>query len=359
MSALRVAIDATPLVVPIGGTARYVVELVAALGAQFPNDEFHLISDQTSWTLPDRLSRLANVVREPPRWRGLWGSWWTTGLPWELRRRGVDVFHGTDFSVPYLPLAPSVMMIHDLSPWKRAPIRPLGSDRVRHRTPCLLKIATHILTPTEAVRAELAATFAVSLNRITAVPLAAFDPGIQAARDQPKVTAPYILYIGALDARKNVQTLIAAWRRARANVNDLSLVLAVPPRGEAPPNEPGLHRFAGLSDAEVTQLLSGAVAFVYPSLYEGFGLPVIEAMRAGIPVITSPDPAITEVASGAAVQVDVTSAETIAQAILSVVTSSETQGRLGNAGKRRAAEFSWRRTARRTRDVYAETIERF
>ncbi len=359
MSALRVAIDATPLVVPLGGTARYVVELVAALSAQFPNDEFHLISDQASWTLPERLGRLANVIREPPQWRGLWGSWWTTGLPWELHRRGIDLFHGTDFSVPYVPLTPSVMMIHDLSPWKQPPIRPLGSERVRHRTPYLLRIATHIVTPTQAIRAELAATFAVSLNRITAVPLAAFDPGDHTTADEPRVTPPYILYIGALDARKNVQTLVAAWRRARAHVNDLSLVLAVPPRGEAPPDEPGLHRFAGLTDAEVTQLLSGAMAFVYPSLYEGFGLPVLEAMRTGVPVITSNDPAITEVAGGAAVQVDVTSAETLAQAILSVVTSSVAQGRLGNEGKKRAAEFSWRRTAQRTRDVYAETIERF
>lgn len=344
---------------PIGGTARYVVELVAALGAQFPNDEFHLISDQTSWTMPERLGRLANVVREPPQCRGLWGSWWTTGLPWELRRRSIDLFHGTDFSVPYIPLTPSVMMIHDLSPWKLPPIRPLGSERVRHRTPYLLRIATHIVTPTEAIRAELAATFAVSLNRITAVPLAAFDPGGHEASDPPTVPAPYILYIGALDARKNIQTLVAAWRRARAHIKNLSLVLAVPPRGEAPPDEPGLHQFAGLSDAEVTQLLSGAVAFVYPSLYEGFGLPVLEAMRTGIPVITSNDPAITEVAGGAAVQVDVSSAEILARAILSVVTSSETQGRLGNEGKKRAAEFSWRRTAQRTRDVYAETIERF
>ena len=357
---MRVAIDATPLVVPIGGTARYVVELVAALSVQFPNDEFHLISDQTNWTLPQRLDCLENVVSRPPQWRGLRGSWWTTGLPWELHRRGIDLFHGTDFSVPYLPLTPSVMMIHDLSPWKKPPIRPLGSDRVRRRTPYLLRIATHFLTHTEAVRAEVAATFAVSLNRITAVPLAAFDPtSTLVAPDQPKVAAPYILYIGALDARKNVPALVTAWRRARASMSDLSLVLAVPPRGEAPPDEPGLHRFTGLSDAEVTQLLSRAAAFVYPSVYEGFGLPVIEAMRAGIPVITSHDPAITEVAGGAALQVDVNSAESLAQAIISVVTSSEAQGKLGNRGKRRAVEFSWRRTAQRTRDVYAETIERF
>ena len=356
---MRVAIDATPLVVPIGGTARYVVELVAALSVQFPNDEFHLISDQTNWTLPQRLDGLENVVRRPPQWRGLRGSWWTTGLPWELHRRGIDLFHGTDFSVPYVPLTPSVMMIHDLSPWKGASIRPLGSDRVRRRTPYLLRIATHLLTHTEAVRSELAATFAVSLHRITAVPLAAFEPSDHEASDGPRVASPYILYVGALDARKNVHTLVSAWRRARARVNNLSLVLAVPPRGEAPPDEPGLHQFRGLSDAEVTQLLSRAAAFVYPSLYEGFGLPVLEAMRAGIPVITSHDPAITEVAGGAALQVDVDSAESLAPAITSVVTSSRVQGTLGNRGKRRAVEFSWRRTAQRTRDVYAETIERF
>ena len=342
------------------------MELVRSLASEFPNDEFHLVSDQLTWTLPERLQGFANVVVRSPRWRGIAGAWWSSGLPCELLRRRIDVFHGTDFSVPYVPAVPSVMMVHDLSPWKKDLIRPRGSDRVRIRTPYLLRIATRIVTPTEAIRRELSKTFGVPKRRIIAVPLAAFTThGAPSAEprlgDRPIVPAPYLLYVGAREPRKNIAGLVQSWRLLTRERAGVSLAL-IGPRGswdEEMTPEHGLHVFVPLPDADLSRLLSGATAFVYPSLYEGFGLPVLEAMKAGVPVITSLDPAITEVAGGAAVQVDVTSPEALSQAILSVVASRESQDRLRKQGRQRASAFSWRRTARRTRDVYSEAISRF
>lgn len=319
-----------------------------------------------SWALPDRLRGFSNVVAQPPRWRGLRGSWWLSGLALELERRQIDVFHGTDFSVPYIPLIPSVMMVHDLSPWRRDPLRPAGSGRVRERAPYLMRIATRILTPTEAVRNELATTFGIPRRRITAIPLAAFEaddepqaePG---PSDETAVPAPYLLYVGTREARKNIPLLVQSWRNARRTNPAVALVI-VGPGGEGDQRmkpEDGLYVFGPLADADVGRLLSGAAAFVYPSLYEGFGLPVLEAMKAGVPVITSLDPAITEVAGGAALQVDVTSPEALSQAISCVVASSELQLRLRDQGRQRAAAFSWGRTARQTRDIYREAISRF
>jgi len=363
---LRVAIDAAPLITPVGGTRRYVVELTRALAQQFPGDELHLLSDQMSWALPERLRGFSNVVAEPPRWRGLRGSWWLSGLPLELKRRRIDVFHGTDFAVPYVPLIPSVMMVHDLSPWKRDPLRPAGSGRVRERAPYLMRIATRILTPTEAIREELATTFGIPRRRITAIHLAAFDaddepPADPGQHDETAVPAPYLLYVGARQARKNIPVLMQSWHSVRRTNPAVSLVIVGPAGGgdERMQREDGLYIFDPLPDTVVSRLLSGAAAFVYPSLYEGFGLPVLEAMKAGVPVITSLDPAITEVAGGAALQVDVTSPEALSQAILCVVASFELQLRLRDQGRQRASAFSWRRTALQTRDVYSEAIRRF
>ncbi len=365
---MRVALDATPLTVPFGGTRRYVIELVRALAQQFPGDEYHLVTDPASWTWPEELRGFPNVyVRRPP-WGGLAGLWWLSGLPWELQRLGVDVFHGTDFSVPYLPLIPSVMSFHDLSPWKAGALRPPGSERVRTRAPYVLRLATLILTHTEAIRDELAGTFSVPRSRVRVANLAPFETQGRSGSDSGTVSLgasapprPYLLFVGAREKRKNIGRLIESWRKARQRLPGLSLVLVGAPGEEdaAISPEAGLHVQGQLADGQMMSLLSGAAALVYPSLYEGFGLPVLEAMKAGVPVITSRDPAISEVASGAAVQVDVTSTDALSRAILRVATSSESQLKLREQGIRRASAFSWRRTAQRTRDVYREAIGRF
>ena len=133
---MRVAVDATPLGLTSGGLARYTSELVAALAAQFPEDEYRLVSEAGA----------AN---------GLERRWWLWGVRREMERLGAEIFHGTNFAVPYLPSGPSVMSLHDLSPsmdraWHHA------ADRVRRRTPLLIRlgIATMIVTDSEAVRRQ-------------------------------------------------------------------------------------------------------------------------------------------------------------------------------------------------------------
>jgi glycosyltransferase involved in cell wall biosynthesis len=114
-----------------------------------------------------------------------------------------------------------------------------------------------------------------------------------------------------------------------------------------------------MADQELRTLLSGAVAFVYPSLYEGFGLPVLEAMQTGAPVVTSRDAAISEVAGDAALQVDVSRADSLAQAIAEVAGNSRLQADLKAKGIQRSTQFRWRATALLTRQTYVEAIRRF
>ncbi len=382
---MRIALDATPLTVPSGGTRRYVVELTRALAAQFPNDEFHLLSDQTSWERPAEFRNFSNIVTAAPSWRGFRGMWWSSGLAWESRRRGIEIFHGTDFSIPYLPLRPSVMMFHDLSPWKRGPARARDAGRVRSRTPYLLRMATMILTPTEAIRRELSRAFGVNPARIRAVPLAAassFSAASQVAPDpstketwgtgetgdtketsggSPQIPKPYLLSVGTREPRKNIARLIEAWRIVKRSRPSLGLVLAGAAGADDAPyrQEPGLHVLGRLADIEIRDLLNRTAAFVYPSLYEGFGLPVVEAMQAGAAVITSRDPALVEVSASAAMHADATCTRALARVIGQVLDSEILRNRLREQGKRRALRFSWRATARRTRATYVEAIRRF
>ena len=277
------------------------------------------------------------------------------GLDHEMDRLGCDLFHGTNFEVPYLARRPSVLTLHDLSPWMNNGWHH-GADRVRRRTPLLigLGIATMILTVSEAVRQQAIEHFDIAPSRIVTVPLAAsenFRPIAAPARHQ------YFLFAGTLEPRKNISALVETWRALRREW-DVDLILAGRRRDDFADLTPeaGLHVAGEVSDGELATLYSGAIAFVYPSLYEGFGLPVLEAMQCGACVITSRDPAIAEVAGGAAIRCDPVELHT---AMRSVMANPKWAQEWRRRALQRASEFSWARTARRTREVYDEAQRRF
>ena len=350
---VRVALDGTPLTVSSGGTRRYTVELVRALAEAFPEDVFRLMSDrQFEAPLNSEPRALASDF-------GLDRYWWLFGLSRQLRRERIDVFHGTNFEVPLLPLRPSVLTVLDLSPWKNAAWHH-AADRVRRRTPLLihLRIPTIILTISEAIRKEAIDFFRLPPRAIVAVPLAAAN-SMRPVETRAGIE-PYFLYAGTLEPRKNIPTLVEAWRLVK-KVHPARLVLAGRMRADfvEPAPEPGLEFLGEVPDSDLPRLYSECVACVYPSLYEGFGLPVLEAMQCGAPVLTSRDAAITEVAGGAALQMDARDVQSWKESMLAVIQNHDLSGRLRTQSLRRAHEFSWERTARLTHDVYEEALRRF
>lgn len=339
---MRVALDATPLTLSSGGLTRYTRELSEALIAQYPEDEYLLLSDQLPGRARNALDR----------------RWWLWGLQREMERRRCDLFHGTNFAVPYLARRPSVLTLHDLSPWMNREWHHAAA-RVRRRTPLLIRlgIATMIITPTETVRAAAMAMFSIHSGRIVSIPEAASAH----FRPVPSVRArPYFLFVGTLEPRKNLPLLISAWRAVKERY-PVDLIVAGRRRADfpAPAAEPGLCLPGEIPESELPALYSGALAFVYPSLYEGFGLPVLEAMQCGAPVITSRDAALTEVAGGAALQVDSSAAGAWTEALRMAASCPERMLELREKSLRRAQDFSWAETARRTREVYAEARRRF
>ncbi len=350
---MTIALDATPLTQTVGGLARYTSQLVVALAHEFPHDQFILVSDQP-FELPCSAPNLQAGKRPDNIWER---RWWTYGLQRELKRLSAEIFHGVNFAVPFPATLPAVMTIHDLSPWITAPwvtgAWRARTTRVRKRVPWMIRTgaARHIVTPSEAIRTEVIHFFRMDPSRVTAIPLAAaphFRPHPPAAR------RPYFLYAGMFEPRKNVAQIIDAWESLRERF-DVDLVLAGPHREELPPHRPGLTPSRGVvSENELAALYSGAIALVYPSLYEGFGLPVLEAMQCGTPVIISTDPALAETAGDAGMQAS--GIQVLAEAMQSLLENQSLRAEMRSCSLGRAAQFTWERTARATHDVYRSML---
>src|SRR5579872_903048 len=311
-SLVTIALDATPLTVSTGGVARYTLELARALAQRFPAEECWLLSDQP-FTMPE--GSPPNLRKGDPPRNAIGRQWWLWGLQQEMMRRRVDVFHGTDFSVPYLPWRPSVMTLHDFSPWLNRAWQPRAS-RIRRRTPLLLRtgLATMVITPSEAVRRAAIERFRLASDRVVAVPLAASEHFRPIACGRAE--RPYFLFVGTLEPRKNLTRLIESWREVR-KTHDVDLVIAGRTRADFAPiePEPGLRLAGPVAEADLPALYSAALTVVYPSLYEGFGLPVLEAMQCGALVVASKDPAIMEIAGGSAIHVDAGDTRGLADAL--------------------------------------------
>jgi glycosyltransferase involved in cell wall biosynthesis len=351
---MRVAIEAASLSLTSGGLARYTSELSLALGRCFPEDEFFLVSDQP-FRMPSPAP--ANLKCGGGPRNAMERRWWLWGLAREMGRLGVDLVHGPDFAVPYLSRRPSVLTLHDLSPWMNQRWH-RAAQRVRRRTPVLfeLGLATMVITPGEKVRRAAIERFGLRPERVVAVPEAAahwFRP-VEIA--PAAAAAPYFLFVGTQEPRKNLDMLLEAWREVRRH-HAVDLVLAGRRRADAAEihPEPGLRLAGEVADSELPALYSGALAFVYPSLYEGFGLPVLEAMQCGAPVIASR--AVEEAAGEAAIYAG--TARELAEAMALLASRPDRVAAARQLSLARAREFSWEQTARMTRQVYEEARARY
>ena len=374
---MKIGLDGKVLTLRAGGTGRYAINLTRALlaeaAARRPGLEFVIFTGpQTSRAVMAEFQEAceecfigakSSVIRS------------LTLIPAALRRRRIDVFHGMDHvGVPFVGKSGKyVATVHDVIPL----ILP-ETFTLRHRLVAraalarVRQTADLAIVPSRAVKDDVVRHLGLPDDRVVVTPEGCeprFRPAAATSVDEVvvryRLPPRYLLAVGIRDPRKNITALLHAFARLRQGGRidaGLRLVLAGA-RGRL--DEPAFRtaRSLGLDQAVVfpgfidddhlPALYSGAALFVFPSLYEGFGLPVLEAMACGVPVVTSDAASMPEVAGGAALLVDPRNVDALAAAIAQGLSDEGLRRRLRSAGLARAGQFSWQRTARRTLDVYA------
>lgn len=374
---MRIGIDGLSLTEELTGIGYYTLELANHLALAAPTDDIQIVAPRAYWPSLDQFEPPTNLRLVRSRVSPITRHWWSIGLPRYLRRKGIEVFHGTNFEVPLRRVCPAVVTVHDLSmllypqTQERKRVR-----RAQRRLPLMARAATMIITPTESVRREVHEHLRIPLERIVAIPEAArscfrrVEPGqTKATRDRLGIRDEFLLSVGTIEPRKNLATLLRAFEEVlRVRKKPLQLVIAgrkgwlVDELCESLKHSPaaaGIILTGYLADEDLRALYSSCGAFLYPSIYEGFGLPPLEAMACGAPVIASDIPSIQEVAGGAARLFSAGATQELTRAIIETLDSATAQQNLATAGIKRAAEFSWLRAANATRNVYAEARERF
>lgn len=263
----------------------------------------------------------------------------------------VDVVHGTNFVVPPARRAARLVTVHDLTP-VRFPEMVTPASR---RYPALVARAVaggaHVHTPSAFVAGEVVEHFGVDPDRVHVVAWGVGVPTPRQGVDVPPAGPPYVLATATAEPRKDLPRLVAAWDRVAGELPDLRLVLVGPPgwaeaelaaaiAGAA--HRDRIERLGWVDDP--APLLAGAAVLAYPSRYEGFGFPPLEAMAAGVPVVASAAGAVPEVVGDAAVVVPVGDTDALASGLLRVLTDHGEAARLVEAGRDRAAGYSWSAT---------------
>jgi len=368
---MRIAFDGTALRPGRTGVGYYTEHLLHHLARTAINDELIVLSNRaidTTAPLPSRV-RVATPARRVPRL-----VWMQTLAPTALRQVDADVVHFTNGMLPILSPTPTVVTIHDMSlrlypryhPARRVLLnRPLVDLAARR--------ADAIITPSESAKRDIVRLYDIDPARVHVVYEAAAssfrrvdDPvELERVRRRYQLDERIILYVGTIEPRKNLPKLIEAFAAQRKAGRLSHQLVCVGPYGWlsrgiehqiARANVAHAINFTGYVPFEdLPALYTLAELFVYPSMYEGFGLPVIEAMACGAPVITGGTGALAEIGGDAILPLDRVDADVLGRALVSLAESRDRREALSAAGLERSARFSWDRAARESLDIYRET----
>jgi glycosyltransferase involved in cell wall biosynthesis len=366
---VRVAIDFTPGLNQPAGIGRYTRELVRALAEQAHFD-IVLWHGRTSSPRPRPSSPRIHYRQMPFSERWLTRLWYRLRIPFPIDPLigPVDVVHGTDFLVPPARCA-RVATVHDVS---FLLVPELGHPRLvsflRAVVPRMLRTADALITVSESVQQDLLRLYRVAPDRVYAIPHGVAFPFVphQPQHARPVIASlgirePYVIAVGTVEPRKGYPVLLQAVERAAENIPDLQLVIVGATGWLAEPIERALEeaqqrgrvlRLRRISDQTLAALYSAAAAFVTASFYEGFNFPLLEALACGAPAIATDIPVHREVAGNAALFVRSGDVDSLAEAMISLLTDTTLARRLQQAGPQQASRFSWHKSAEQHIAVY-------
>ena len=327
---LTVGLDVSSLALTRAGTARYLVSLAAALER----------AGEVALRRYDfgGAGRLTAAVRD--------AAWYPWVLPLLAARDRVDVLHCPTQRAPVRPPVPLVVTLHDVAVLRHPYLFNRWSRTYSARTlPGIVRTAAAVVVVSEFTRDEARSLLPLSADRVHVVPHGVGPPF---APDGPAAAGDYVLAVSTREPRKNLERVIAGFVEARLPGCELRIAGAAG-WGDVRAAGRGVKLLGEVGDEELAALYRGARCVVYCSLYEGFGLPVLEAMACGAPVVTSAAPALLEVGSDAVVAVDAVDPAAIARGLVEAI---DRRAELGRRGSARAAAFDWARAARETAAVY-------
>jgi glycosyltransferase involved in cell wall biosynthesis len=377
----RYILDARTATAHFPGIGRYVRNLAQSLPPLLADDERLVIlwnpSDPTAWNPTPLASQHVQIVPAPVSSFALSQQWVIPRLLRQIAQSPIPnpqspLFHSTYYLMPYRPGIPTLLTVYDL-------IALIHPQTVSLRARLFFRIATRlalaaserIVTISASARDDLLAHFPVNPSRVTPIPLAADphfrpQPADEIARVRAAYNLPdrYIFYLGINKPHKNLPRLVKAFaclRNTQYLLPNTHLVIAgawddryPESRALAAPLGDSVRFLGRVDDADLPALHSGAALFAFPSLYEGFGLPVLEAMACGAPVVCGIRSSLPEVAGDAALLVDPTDTTAIAAAMRRVLEDEALRRSLSAKSLAQAATFSWQRTAAETLAVYRE-----
>jgi glycosyltransferase involved in cell wall biosynthesis len=368
---VRISIDATGLGSYKTGTGVYLSEILKVWNQDSSiNHEFIIFSSANTFVYLCRLGLDARFkFISAPSHRHLRVLWQQIVMPLHITRLGVDVHWGAGFVLPLLSVKPMVVTIHDLT----FQLFPAVHERIkRYYFPAMIEAAVRkariVITISESTRRDLYRLIPASRSKSEVILLAARSMHILEVKpifgEERGRGSDYVLFVGTVEPRKNLARLVDAWKSLDSRARGSVRLIVVGAKGWLVDSlldnlkATDIIEFRGhVDDVELARLFQGAIAFVYPSLYEGFGLPVLEAMSLGVPVLTSNIGATREIAEGAAILVDPTSEEDIRAGLATLIGNPALRRSLAILGRQRASSLSWTRTAQRTIELIEQAAQ--
>lgn len=352
----------------VGGTETYALSLIQALARQDQDNEYlvFLSSEAADIDVTPAPNFRRVVTPVVAMQRTMRYAWEQAVLPMQLRSQKPSLIHSLGYVIPLAASAPQVVTVHDVNFLGHSGRRTaIGRKAFGFFVEKTVKRANHIITISEFSKREVIRYLHVDPEKISAVHLAGrehTERPVAGSALLENIPRPYIMAFSSLSAHKNIARLISAFARISSDIpHSLVLVGHLPEKGGVSATEfqsiSDRIVFTGfIPDTDVDALLRGASLFAFPSLYEGFGLPIIDAQHAGVPVACSSAAALPEVAGDGALLFDPTSEDEIADALKRCLLDMDLRNRLITSGSANASHYSWERTARETLAVYAKVL---